>query len=186
VAFVTFQSLSGSPQDEIADVDLPEDLRSTLNEANAGIVKVLPRYMVPTAYIPVNILPVLISGKTDRKRLRQFGTTVDLQQLDQASAPSEPRELTELELRLRQVWCEVLKLNDRCWRQLFRVGWRLTGRNEDGIRLSRAWFGSYCNRHLQQSNACCIVCGGSYMRDICSRRDAGILNDTAVCRTCLP
>jgi amino acid adenylation domain-containing protein len=112
VAFVTFQSLSGSPQDEIADVDLPEDLRSTLNEANAGIVKVLPRYMVPTAYIPVNILPVLISGKTDRKRLRQFGTTVDLQQLDQASAPSESRELTELELRLRQVWCEVLKLNE--------------------------------------------------------------------------
>jgi amino acid adenylation domain-containing protein len=112
VAFVAFQSLGGSPQDEIANVDLPKDLRSTLNEANNGIVKVLPRYMVPTAYIPVNILPVLISGKTDRKRLRQFGTTVDLQQLDQASAPSESRELTELESRLRQVWCEVLKLDE--------------------------------------------------------------------------
>ena len=112
VAFVTFQSLSGSPQDEITDVDLPEDLRSALNEANAGIVKVLPRYMVPTAYIPVNVLPVLISGKTDRKRLRQFGTTVDLQQLDQASAPTESRELTEPETRLRQVWCEILKLEE--------------------------------------------------------------------------
>jgi len=112
VAFVTFQSVSGSQQDEIADVDLPEDLWNALNEANAGIVKVLPRYMVPTAYIPVNILPVLISGKTDRKRLRQFGTTVDLQQLDQAAAPTETRELTELEIRLRQVWCEVLKLEE--------------------------------------------------------------------------
>jgi amino acid adenylation domain-containing protein len=112
VAFVTFQSVSGSQQDEIADVGLPEDLRSALNEANAGIVKVLPRYMVPTAYIPVNVLPVLISGKTDRKRLRQFGTTVDLQRLDQASAPTESRELTELETRLREVWCEVLKLDE--------------------------------------------------------------------------
>ena len=112
VAFVTFQSVSGPQQDEIADVELPEDLRNALNEANAGIVKVLPRYMVPTAYIPVNILPVLISGKTDRKRLRLFGTTVDLQQLDQAAAPTESRELTELETRLRQVWCEVLKLDE--------------------------------------------------------------------------
>jgi amino acid adenylation domain-containing protein len=112
VAFVTFQSVSGSQQDEIADVNLPQDLRSALNEANAGIVKVLPRYMVPTAYIPVNVLPVLISGKTDRKRLRQFGTTVDLQQLDQAAAPTESRELTELETRLRQIWCEVLKLDE--------------------------------------------------------------------------
>jgi amino acid adenylation domain-containing protein len=112
VAFVTFQSTSGSSQDEIVDVNLPQDLLKALDEANAGIVKVLPRYMVPTAYIPVNVLPVLISGKTDRKRLRQFGTTVDLQQLDQQSALSEFRELTELESCVRQVWCEILKLDE--------------------------------------------------------------------------
>jgi acyl-CoA synthetase (AMP-forming)/AMP-acid ligase II/aryl carrier-like protein/NRPS condensation-like uncharacterized protein len=113
VAFVTFQALSGTSQDEIKSVELPEDLRSKLNEANEGIVKVLPRYMVPTAYIPVNILPVLISGKTDRKRLRQFGITVDLQNLDQASAPaSESRDLNDLELRLRQVWSAILKLDE--------------------------------------------------------------------------
>ena len=112
-AFVTFQSLSGSSQDEIKSVELPADLRDKLNEANEGIVKVLPRYMVPTAYIPVNILPVLISGKTDRKRLRQFGSTVDLQNLDQASAPpSESRDLNDLELRLRQVWSAILNLDE--------------------------------------------------------------------------
>lgn len=111
VAFVTFQSPNASSQDEIKDVELKKELRNALTEANAGIAKVLPRYMVPTAYIPVNILPVLISGKTDRKRLRQFGITFDLQQLDQASAPQASRELTELEERLREVWCEVLKLD---------------------------------------------------------------------------
>jgi acyl-CoA synthetase (AMP-forming)/AMP-acid ligase II/aryl carrier-like protein len=113
VAFVTFQSLSGTSQDEIKSVELPEDLRNKLNEANEGIVKVLPRYMIPTTYIPVNILPVLISGKTDRKRLRQFGIDVDLQNLDQASAPpTESRDLNGLELRLRQVWSAILKLDE--------------------------------------------------------------------------
>lgn len=112
-AFVTFQSLSGSSQDEIKSVELPADLRNKLNEANEGIVKVLPRYMVPTVYIPVNILPVLISGKTDRKRLRQFGISVDLQNLDQTSAPpTESRDLNDLELRLRRVWSTILKLDE--------------------------------------------------------------------------
>jgi amino acid adenylation domain-containing protein len=113
VAFVTFQSLSGTSQDEIKSVELPEDLRNKLSEANEGIVKVLPRYMIPTTYIPVNILPVLISGKTDRKRLRQFGIDVDLQNLDRAAAPpTESRELNDLELRLRQVWSTTLKLDE--------------------------------------------------------------------------
>lgn len=115
VAFVTFQSTNSSTSSEIDDVKLSEELREKLTTANAEIAKVLPRYMVPTAYIPVNMLPVLISGKTDRKRLRQFGSTVDLQQLDQGSSTSdsESRELNEMETRLRKVWCEVLQLDEQ-------------------------------------------------------------------------
>lgn len=114
VAFVTFQSVNASTQGDVVSVELPENVRSALAEANTEISKVLPRYMVPTAYIPVNKLPVLISGKTDRKMLRQFGTTVDLQQLDQGSSTSatESRELNEMESRLRRVWCEILKLDE--------------------------------------------------------------------------
>ncbi|KAM0722064.1 hypothetical protein Q7P37_002990 [Cladosporium fusiforme] len=115
VAFVTFQSANASTAGGIKDVTLSEELRKVLTTANADITKVLPRYMIPTAYIPVNTLPVLISGKTDRKTLRHFGATVDLQQLDQGSSDSrsESRELNEMETRLRRVWCEILQLEEQ-------------------------------------------------------------------------
>lgn len=110
VAFVTSQSIAGSDKGDIISVQLLDEQRKSLSKANAEITTVLPRYMVPTSYIPVNCLPVLISGKTDRRRLRHFGTTVDLRRLDLGASTTAVRELTELEERLRQAWSQVLKL----------------------------------------------------------------------------
>ncbi|KGO76863.1 AMP-dependent synthetase/ligase [Penicillium italicum] len=109
VAFVAFQP-KGHGQAELALDDISSELRSILTKANADVAKTLPRYMVPTTYIPVNLMPVLISGKTDRKQLRAFGATVDLRQLDQGAASTASRELNEIEKRLRQAWAETLKL----------------------------------------------------------------------------
>ncbi|KAJ5366847.1 hypothetical protein N7541_000788 [Penicillium brevicompactum] len=110
VAFVAFQP-KGHGQTELALDELSSDLSTVLSNANTEVAKTLPRYMVPTTYIPVNLIPVLISGKTDRKQLRAFGATVDLRQLDQGAASTASRELTEIEQRLRQSWGEVLKLD---------------------------------------------------------------------------
>ncbi|KAJ5427052.1 hypothetical protein N7465_002122 [Penicillium sp. CMV-2018d] len=109
VAFVAFQP-KGHGQAELALDEISSELSSVLTKANADVAKTLPRYMVPTTYIPVNLMPVLISGKTDRKQLRAFGATVDLRQLDQGAASTASRELNELEKRLRQAWAETLKL----------------------------------------------------------------------------
>ena len=112
VAFVTSKSMKGEDAD-LASPELPGELRETLSEADADIAKVLPRYMVPNAYIPVNYIPALISGKTDRKRLRQFGATVDLRGLDQDTPSNNaPQEMTEIEKRLRHAWSETLKLDE--------------------------------------------------------------------------
>lgn len=110
VAFVAFQP-KGHGQAELALDEISSELNSALTKANADVAKTLPRYMVPTTYIPVNLMPVLISGKTDRKQLRAFGATVDLRQLDQGAASTASRELNELEKRLRQAWAETLKLD---------------------------------------------------------------------------
>ncbi|ROV92122.1 hypothetical protein VSDG_07569 [Cytospora chrysosperma] len=113
VAFVAPLSAKGNQQTGMELAQLSSELRSTLSEADTDVAKVLPRYMVPTAYVPVNYIPTLISGKTDRKRLRAFGATVDLRQLDRERGTSSnaTRELTDLEQRLREAWALTLKLD---------------------------------------------------------------------------
>ncbi|KAK0642863.1 non-ribosomal peptide synthetase module [Cercophora newfieldiana] len=115
VAFVAPQSTKRDDTKEIEAAELSAELSEALAKANAEISEVLPRYMVPNAYIPVNIIPTLISGKTDRKRLRQFGTTVDLRSLADQAAPVSSTEvskpLTEMGLRLQQAWGQILKLD---------------------------------------------------------------------------
>lgn len=111
VAFVSFQSAKGQEHLEIQPSKLVREQSQLFSSANAEISKVLPRYMVPTSYIPVNYIPTLISGKTDRKRLRQFGSTVDLRELDQAAKNAVSRELTGLEQRTREAWSVALKLD---------------------------------------------------------------------------
>lgn len=112
VAFLAAQSTKGREHDDLMLAELPGELTDMLSEADAGLSKVLPRYMLPTAYIPVNYIPVLISGKIDRKRLREFGATVDLRQLDQATSGHAPRQLSGLEQRLRYAWSHTLKIDE--------------------------------------------------------------------------
>ncbi|KAI4620847.1 NRPS [Alternaria metachromatica] len=70
----------------------------------------LPGYMVPSAYIPLWKMPLLVSCKTDRKRLREIGTSVTRQDLRRFnSVISEKQEpTTETELELRSLWAKLL------------------------------------------------------------------------------
>lgn len=111
VAFVAQQPNKGDENRELESTHLGDELREILLKTDAAVAKVLPRYMIPAAYIPINYIPTLISGKIDRKRLRAFGSTVNLQKLDQNTRKAATRTLSDLEQRLRQAWGSVLKLN---------------------------------------------------------------------------
>lgn len=114
VAFVS-QLTKVNGVEELEAAQLSADLTQALSGINTTLAKVLPRYMVPNAYIPVSYIPTLISGKIDRKRLRQFGATVDLQKLDQgpaAKATRASRDLNDIEQRLRHAWSLVLKVTE--------------------------------------------------------------------------
>jgi amino acid adenylation domain-containing protein len=111
VAYIAAQTTKSHAVSDLASARLPDELRASLASMNSELAKVLPRYMVPTAYIPVNHIPILISGKVDRKRLKAYGAAVDLRELDNESASSAPtRNLTEHEQRLRRAWSETLKI----------------------------------------------------------------------------
>ncbi|KAH0360069.1 nonribosomal peptide synthase SidD, partial [Aureobasidium melanogenum] len=110
VAFVAPVASKGHSQTEIGSIELSDELREALAKADTEVKEVLPRYMMPTSYIPVNHIPVLISGKTDRKQLKAFGTTVNLRDFSQDSTDAG-RELNDLEKRLQQAWGQVLNLD---------------------------------------------------------------------------
>lgn len=115
VAFVAKQTTKRDDTKEIELEQLKPEMGEAVAKANAEVAEVLPRYMVPNAYIPVNFIPTLISGKTDRKRLRQFGTTVDLRLLAEQAPTTGLAEvskpLTEMGKRLQQAWATILKLD---------------------------------------------------------------------------
>lgn len=114
MTLVAFVAPHGTQQQAEPELAQPSDeLRTALSKAETELDCVLPRYMVPTAYIAVSHIPTLISGKTDRKRLRQFGATVDLRgvSLHQDTTSVAARELSDLEQRLRQAWGAALKFD---------------------------------------------------------------------------
>ncbi|KAL2182248.1 hypothetical protein L209DRAFT_738634 [Thermothelomyces heterothallicus CBS 203.75] len=114
VAFVAPRPANAHGQEvALETVRLGPELGAALARADREVAEVLPRYMVPTAYIPVSRIPTLISGKTDRKRLRQFGAGVDLRQMtaEAAAAASKRPPLSETEDRLRHAWARTLRLD---------------------------------------------------------------------------
>lgn len=111
VAFIAPQTMKSHDAPELALMRPDSELKEALSGAAPALSKILPRYMVPTAYIPLNHLPMLISGKVDRKQLRNFGASIDLRELDEDTQNGTPfKQLNDIEQRMRQVWAEVLKL----------------------------------------------------------------------------
>jgi aryl carrier-like protein len=74
----------------------------------------LPRYMVPAVFFALPQLPMTVSGKTDRKKLREIGASFSAQQLVElrtaSQGPKRPPK-TETERALQQLWASVLSIS---------------------------------------------------------------------------
>ncbi|HEY9850892.1 MAG TPA: amino acid adenylation domain-containing protein [Leptolyngbyaceae cyanobacterium] len=77
---------------------------SFLNELRCFIKRKLPEYMVPSAFVFLNALPLTINGKIDRKLLPVLAETQPQLESDRI-LPS-----TELEQAIASVWQKVLNL----------------------------------------------------------------------------
>ncbi|KAJ4371135.1 Non-ribosomal peptide synthetase [Neocucurbitaria cava] len=84
--------------------------QTALQDMTKHLFNDLPSYMVPSAYIPLWKMPLLVSAKTDRKRLREIGTSVTRQDLRRFnSIMTEKKEpTTEMELKLGALWANIL------------------------------------------------------------------------------
>lgn len=98
-----------------AHSDSREWIKSQVDLLEGRLREILPSFMIPTVYLPVDTIPVASTGKTDRRRLREMGNDLDWKQIIQLQSTivslveyREPR--TDAERQLRHIWAQVLQL----------------------------------------------------------------------------
>jgi amino acid adenylation domain-containing protein len=84
-----------------------------VDDLEASLLKVLPPYMIPKLYIPILGVPISNTGKTDRRRLREIGSSFSFEQL--AEMQPSRREIrkpsTDTEKLLQQLWAEIIGID---------------------------------------------------------------------------
>jgi amino acid adenylation domain-containing protein/non-ribosomal peptide synthase protein (TIGR01720 family) len=107
--------MSGPSQEqeggEVAAQPISEVMRETLLSADRALATVLPLYMIPSLFIPLNYMPQTTSGKTDRKRLRQLaGEDLSANEISGfgLSSNNVVPVSGDVQVRLRDLWVEVL------------------------------------------------------------------------------
>lgn len=105
VVFVSLTQTTKAARD-----DFLESLHRKTETMQNQLAKQLPAYMIPTAYIPVEGIPMTVTGKTDRRRLREIGGLLTMEQFAEMKPSLKERYLpsTAMERRLQQLWAVVL------------------------------------------------------------------------------
>jgi amino acid adenylation domain-containing protein len=75
----------------------------------------LPSYMVPSLYIPISEIPLTVSGKVDRRRLRDLVSIHSLGQLSRVRGNNGKKQhrppSTETEMAIRDLWMTLLRVD---------------------------------------------------------------------------
>lgn len=104
-----------TPDNSSPFLPLTDALHGSLSALQDGLVRVLPSFMVPGLYVPVQRMPLTTSGKLDRGQLKKLLNGLEEHQLSQYAlvheCTSPGRPLTDSESRLRDLWVSVLGAN---------------------------------------------------------------------------
>ncbi|KAK5988006.1 Nonribosomal peptide synthetase dtxS1 [Cladobotryum mycophilum] len=99
-------------ESKIADSSPAEILHIDVN-MRGKLAAHLPSYMMPRAFFSLEEIPRMVSGKTDRKLLRQIGSSFSLQQLaapQTSSQESKRQAFTPEERQMQTIWAKALDL----------------------------------------------------------------------------
>ncbi|KAJ5775631.1 nonribosomal peptide synthase [Penicillium nucicola] len=105
VAFLNTATFSRA----VKDSDTMKDNRTAWI---AALENRLPTYMIPSAFIPLDEIPKTATGKLDRRRLRNLGASMTLEELNSYGSPGRERQppTTNVECLLQKLWASVLKI----------------------------------------------------------------------------
>ncbi|KAK8135710.1 hypothetical protein PG984_003650 [Apiospora sp. TS-2023a] len=91
---------------------VPAPLQEALDGLEDALKRVLPRHMVPAAYVPLGEMPLTASAKTDRKVLKLLASMVPTEELVRLGSQSSSRQLhapgTVMEKLLARLWAATL------------------------------------------------------------------------------
>ncbi|KAK2755921.1 NRPS [Arachnomyces sp. PD_36] len=92
---------------------LTDMLRSQIETLIEHLNTKLPRYMVPSIFIPCRYLPSITSTKLDRKKLQQLTAMLSPDEIAMYSlVKSDKRKPeTDMEKRLQEIWASVLNIS---------------------------------------------------------------------------
>lgn len=95
---------------EAAILPMPKALQYTVKVMEAAISGSLPTYMVPSMYIPVSRMPLVSSGKLDRRTLRMLAQSLSEEQAAtfRLGGKSGRTPSTKMEKELQQLFATVL------------------------------------------------------------------------------
>lgn len=110
---LAFISLGNGKERNMTEESHNTTIRQVTDALTDRLTEVVPVYMVPTAFVPIYNLPIMTSGKTDRRQLRAIGESVYLQYLKDSSMDDTAETLSDLEIILQQVWMSVLGVSSR-------------------------------------------------------------------------
>jgi amino acid adenylation domain-containing protein len=73
----------------------------------------LPRYMIPSTFIPCRYMPFITSTKLDRNTLQRLTTTLSVDEIAKYSLVNSEKRAPEttIEKQLQQLWASVLKIS---------------------------------------------------------------------------
>lgn len=98
---------------DVSILPMSQALHSTAEAMEAAISGSLASYMVPSMYIPVSRMPLVSSGKLDRRTLRTLAQSLSEEQAAsyRLGGKSGRAPSTEVEKELQQLFANVLSVN---------------------------------------------------------------------------
>ena len=93
--------------------ELPNLIRTSISKTQDKMMAQLPSHMVPSGYIPVQSIPMTVTGKADRQRLREIGASLTMTQIAAFDPAKDTRRApaSSMEIALQDLWASVLGID---------------------------------------------------------------------------
>ena len=116
VAYVYAPEYSQSANDPL-DMSIPmsDALGLEFKSLQASLAESLPRYMIPSVFVPITRVPITQSAKMDRAALRKMVSGFSKEQLSHYMLLNSTRSppTTEMEISIQSLWSKVLGVEAR-------------------------------------------------------------------------